>query len=80
MSDSLSKYEDNFNILTNKLANLLKNFQNSSKINVENGLISATNIMKDIQNLLNNMKNEIPNNINNEFAQKYRNFEFEYNN
>ena len=81
MSDSLSKYEDKFNILSNKLSNLLKNLKNFSKVNVENGLISATTIMTEIQNLLNNMNNEISNNNNNnEFLQKYKSFDSEYKN
>ena len=81
MSDSLSKYEDKFNILTNKLSNLLQNINNFSKVNIENGLISATTLMTEIQDLLNNMNNEIPNNNNNnEFIQKYKTFESEYKN
>jgi len=81
MSDSLSKYEDKFNILTNKLSNLLQNIKNFSKVNVENGLISASNIINEIQELLNNMNNEIPNNNNNnEFIQKHKTFESEYKN
>ena len=85
MIDS-SSYEDDLNLLLDKLSKIISNFKNLSREQAEIAILDTTNKIKDGESILSKIEEELDNNTNNhtpeeliEEKKKLKNYKTEFN-
>ena len=85
MIDS-SSYEDDLNLLLDKLSKIISNFKNLSREQAEIAILDTTNKIKDGESILSKIEEELENNTNNhtpeeliEERKKLKNYKTEFN-
>ena len=81
-----SSYEDDLNVLLDKLSKIISNFKNLSREQAEIAILDTTNKIKDGESILSKIEEELENNTNNhtpeeliEEKKKLKNYKTEFN-